>query len=241
MGFTGTKRRLWTRFTLLATALMAAGLGITLVLLLRSGSGREGAIKKLLSEADGLLWSGRAAEAETLLKRGMAEYGETVDGLLRLGTAQSLEKKFAEGEVSFKRGLELEPDEPRLLHNLGLMYLRQKRYDEALAYFKKTLEVRPWHPQSNFYISVIHKRQGNTDEAMKYVINELNVNAPNPSAWRQFLELRDSAQKPGKRGFPWDMLTIWAGIVAASALLYWLKRSFWEPGESPGFSTDPDG
>ena len=194
--------------------------------------------RALLRRADGLLNAGRASEAEVLLSQAVALGQADVETLLRLGIAQSVQQKFSQSEATLERAVELAPEEPRVLHNLGLLYLRQERYDKALDYFQRSLRVRPWHPQSNFYIGVIHERRGEPEEALRYYIRELNVNPANPSAWRQYIQLRDAPRRTDGGGFPWDMLLIWLLVVAAAGALYWLKRVYWDGGESPGFSAE---
>jgi len=196
--------------------------------------------RALLGRVDGLLNAGRAAEAEALLQQAATLDRTDVEILLRLGIAQSLQQHYAESEATFKRALEAAPREPRLLHNLGLLYLRQHRYDEALDYFQRSLQVRPWHPQSNFYIGVIHERRGEPEEALRYYIKELNVNPANPSAWRQYIKLREASRGVEREGFPWDMLAIWLCVVAFAGALYWVKRTYWDLEESPGFSAETE-
>lgn len=203
--------------------------------------------KALLNRATGLLNTGQAAEAEALLQRAIAQDGPNVETLLRLGIAQSVQNKYGESEAAFRQALELAPREPRLLHNLGLLFLRQERYDEALDHFHQALEVRSWHPQSNFYIGVIHQRRGNQEEALRYYIEELNVNPANPSAWRQYYQLRQAQRglSDGAAGkekeFPWTMVAIWLVVLAASATFYWLKKAYWDMEDSPGFASELEG
>jgi len=235
MACIGIRRRgrwCWPLQGILALALLAGAL-----------RAEEATTKSQLRQVDGLLnrppvSSAQAAKAEALLNEVIERDGATVEALLRLGIAQSLQEKYADSETTFNQALQLAPREPRLLHNLGMLLLRQKRYDEALAYFHQALEVRPWHPQSNFYIGVIHERRGQPEEALHYYIEELNVNPANPSAWRQYTQIREAQREGRRRGVPWNMLAIWLVVVAASATLYWFKKSFWEPGESAGFPAD---
>jgi len=202
----------------------------------------------VLSQADELLGKGQAAEAEVLLQGTLGEAGPgprpgraaSVEVLLRLATAQSLQSKYAEGEATLRTALELAPKEPRVAQGLGLLFLRQERYDEAIQYFQQALDVQPGNPESNFYIGRVHERRGNPEAALRSYIAELNVNPTSGNAWRQYLSLR-GGERAGQRPFPWDMLAIWLAVVAVSATLYWLKRTYWDLQSSPGFRQEPEG
>jgi tetratricopeptide (TPR) repeat protein len=211
---------------------------------LAAGSAGDDVVKR----ADELLGASQAAQAEVLLQEALAKAGPdpqpggaaSVEVLLRLGTAQSLQSKYVESEATFRAALELAPREPRVPQNLGLLFLRQERYDDAIQYFQRALEVRPGNPESNFYIGRIHERRGNPEEALRSYIAELNVNPANGNAWRYYWLLR-RGERAGKRPFPWDMLAIWLVVVVVSATLYWLKRTYWDLQSSPGFRQEPEG
>ena len=222
-------------------ALLAVGL---LTSTLAAGSPGDDVVR----QADELLAASQAAQAEVLLQEALAKGGPgpqpgaaaSVEVLLRLGIAQSLQSKYAESEATFRAALALAPREPRVPQNLGLLFLRQQRYDEAIQYFQQALDVQPGNPESNFFIGRIHERRGNQEEALRSYIAELNVNPVNGNAWRQYLVLR-GAERPAKQAFPWNMLAIWLVVVVVSATLYWLKRTYWDLQSSPGFRQEPEG
>ena len=198
----------------------------------------ESAPRSELRRIDSMLYSGQFAEAEAELRQALAQSGASVELLLRLGNTLSLQEEYEKSEAVFQQALALEPAEPRILHNLGMMFLRQKRYDEALEYFHQTLAVRSWHPHTNFYIGVIHERRGDVEEALRSYIEELNVNPASASAWRRYVLLQRGDRASRTQEFPWPMVAIWLAVVLFSVALYWLKKSYWDLPESPGFSPD---
>ncbi len=188
-----------------------------------------------LRRLDAELRSGRTAEVEAELNELLSQSGPDIELLLRLGNALSLQEKHAESEAAFREALELDPQEPRVLRDLGMLFLRQQRYDEALQYLQQSLEARDWQPESNFYIGVIHERRGDAEKAMDYYIQELNVNPASASAWRRYVLLKRGDRLTDKEVFPWGWLAVWLGVVAVCALLYWMKVTYWQLPESPGF------
>jgi len=232
MACIGTECRAWARWLLRVL--------VPVVLLAGTLAAEQVTGKALLRRADGLINAGRPPEAEALLTEAIAQGEGGVELLLRLGISQSLQQKYDESEATFRQALKLNPREPRVLHNLGMLFLNQHRYDEALDYFHQTLKVRSWHPQSNFYIGVIHERRGEREKAMEYYIRELNVNPANPSAWRQYIQLQDDRRNLQDRGIPWGILAVWLVVVAVSGTLFWLKKTYWDIEESPGFAPEPE-
>jgi tetratricopeptide (TPR) repeat protein len=98
--------------------------------------------------AQTLYFEGRAAEAEGLFRKVLAERPDDVDAIESLGVLVLQQGRAAEAVSLFTRGMELRPDTPRLRANLGEALRTIGRLDEALVHLRRATELDPEFAQA---------------------------------------------------------------------------------------------
>jgi tetratricopeptide (TPR) repeat protein len=93
----------------------------------------------------GCLWleQNKLENARAELKTYTSLRSNSVEGFLKLATAQSRSRDFSEAEKSFSEALRLSPQNPEALNGLGIMRLQQHRPAEAAQCFNGALKQRP--------------------------------------------------------------------------------------------------
>ena len=127
----------------------------------------------------------RPAEAVDELTSYTLLQSRSVDGWLKLGTAQLRARRIDAAEKSFKSVLELAPRHPEALNNLGDIQFRRKRWPEAWGYFKAALAEKPdYGPALINAAATFHKQLNNRPAALLLYQRYLAVK-PRLARWEE--------------------------------------------------------
>jgi tetratricopeptide (TPR) repeat protein len=113
-----------------------------------------------------LVRSGRAAEAEGVFGRLLAEHADWPELHVVLGQAQAEQGDFAAAEAELEKALELRPDVPEASFTLGDLYLRQGRLDDAERALRAELAHRPADLRSRYHLAVVLDLNRRSEEAV---------------------------------------------------------------------------
>jgi tetratricopeptide (TPR) repeat protein len=116
-----------------------------------------------LSEAHynlGCLWleQNRPDHAKTELTAFTLRRGNSLDALLRLGSAQLRSSDLAGAEKSFDDALRLLPENPDALNGLGLSRISRHRAPEAAQFFTRALKQRPGYAPALLNLAIVHQQ-----------------------------------------------------------------------------------
>lgn len=127
----------------------------------------------------------RPAEAVDELTSYTLLQSRSVDGWLKLGTAQLRARRIDAAEKSFKSVLELAPRHPEALNNLGDIQFQRKRWPEAWGFFKAALAEKPdYGPALINAAATVHKHLNNRPAALQLYQRYLAVQ-PRLSRWEE--------------------------------------------------------
>jgi tetratricopeptide (TPR) repeat protein len=85
--------------------------------------------------------------------------GNSVDGLLKLGTTQLRSRDFFGAEKSFGDALRLSPQHPEALTGMGLARVQRGHADEAALYFKNALKQQPDYAPALLNLAIVQQEQ----------------------------------------------------------------------------------
>lgn len=134
------------------------------------------------SDAQGLLVSGRFAEAETMLEEVVAEDPRIVSAHLTLGNARFRQGDFDGAAEAFEATLELAPDHELALLNLGLAHRRLGERKTARADFEVLLSLDPRNASAHFQLGEMALEEGDPAAASERFekAQEINDQLPGP-------------------------------------------------------------
>jgi serine/threonine-protein kinase len=145
-------------------AAMAAGELERLKGLAEQAAGQPAAVQAVLARA--LRDRGAEAEAEGVLRRGLARHPADFWLAHELGQLLSEGKRSSEAEGYYRAALALRPDSPGVWLNLGNALDRQGKVDEAVACYRRAIELDPKYAQAHTGLGNALKEQGKVDEAV---------------------------------------------------------------------------
>jgi tetratricopeptide (TPR) repeat protein len=134
--------------------------------LLERDPGRDGDPSLQYAYALALVRSGRAAAAEPVFRRLLAQHGDTAELHVLVGQAHAQQGDYPGAVESLRRALELKPDVAEANGALGLIYLQQGKLDEAQQALQRELKLRPDDATSQQRLAAVLELQGKLDEAL---------------------------------------------------------------------------
>ncbi len=143
--------------------------------LLESDPGRDGDASLQYAYAMALVRSGRAAAAEPVFRRLLAQHGDTAELHVLVGQAHAQQGDYPGAIESLGRALELKPDVAEANGALGLIYLEQGKLDEAQEALQRELKQRPDDTTSQQRLAAVLELQGKLDEALVELRKVLRV------------------------------------------------------------------
>jgi tetratricopeptide (TPR) repeat protein len=107
----------------------------------------------------GCLWlsENRLEGAKTELTAYTLRRGNSLDGFLKLGTAQLRARELAAAEKTFNDALKLNPQSAEALTSVGLVRVQRQRADEAVAWFKKALKEQPDYSPALLNLAIVEQ------------------------------------------------------------------------------------
>jgi tetratricopeptide (TPR) repeat protein len=116
-----------------------------------------------LSEAHynlGCLWleQNRPDAAKTELTAYVLRRGNSLDALLKLGSAQFHSGDLNGAEKTFNDALHLLPENPDALNGLGLVRLQHRRAPEAAQFFARAVKQRPGYAPALLNLAIVHQQ-----------------------------------------------------------------------------------
>jgi len=84
--------------------------------------------------------------------------GNSLDGLLKLGTVQLRAHDYAGAEKSFTDALRLDKDNPEALNGLGVAKFDRGRTPDSFAAFKLALDLRPNYPPALLNLAIVSQQ-----------------------------------------------------------------------------------
>jgi tetratricopeptide (TPR) repeat protein len=113
-----------------------------------------------------LVRSGRAAEAEPIFSRLVAENAESAELGVLLGQAHAQQGDYDAAVASLQRALRLKPGVAEANATLGVIYLKQGRLPEAEAALRAETGSHPGDTQSRHHLAMVLEMQGRPEEAV---------------------------------------------------------------------------
>lgn len=113
-----------------------------------------------------LVRSDRAAEAETIFSRLLAEHGDTAELHVILGQAHAQQGEYDAAVQSLERARRLKPDVADAHAALGSIYLKQGRLADAAAALRAELRVNPADPVVRHTLATVLDLDGQPAEAI---------------------------------------------------------------------------
>lgn len=116
-----------------------------------------------LSEAHynlGCLWleQSRPDAAKTELTAYVLRRGNSLDSLLKLGSAQYHSGDLNGAEKTLNDALRLLPENPDALNGLGLVRLQHRRAPEAAQFFARAVKQRPGYAPALLNLAIVHQQ-----------------------------------------------------------------------------------
>jgi len=106
----------------------------------------------------GCLWleQNKLENAKAELTAYTLHRGNSVEGFVKLATAQARSRDFSAAEKSLDAALRLSANNPEALNELGLLRLQQRRPAEAAQCFDRALKVEPKHAAALLNSAIVY-------------------------------------------------------------------------------------
>jgi tetratricopeptide (TPR) repeat protein len=139
-----------------------------LAILRRFLEGHPDADEARIRYAQGLMSTGRAAEAEEVLTRLVERRPERVEAQLGLGMAHFHQEEWDEAAAAFRQALGQDPGNAGALFHLGRVAEEQGRYEDAVAYYSR-VESGPFLERARMREAVAAVQVGDLQRALQLV------------------------------------------------------------------------
>src|SRR5919107_863350 len=125
----------------------------------------SGNIDTLLSEAGGLVQTGRLAEAEAATRKILTSHPKNAEAHSLLGVILDQRGATADAEKEYGAALRLQPKLVSALSNLGVLLAKTNRTTEAIAKFEEVLQIDPKHEGAIFNLGALYAARGDYKRA----------------------------------------------------------------------------
>ena len=143
---------------------------------------RTNAMIVQLRLADLLTAQGDFAQAEALLRQGMAAHGDRAEFHDALGRLQSQASRFGEAVKSFAEALRLNPTMTETRLNYGRALLAAGRREEAKNAVAQALESRPAWPEALLFLGELALEASDMTEASSWAARALSADEKSSAA-----------------------------------------------------------
>src|SRR5579871_5243140 len=109
----------------------------------------------------------------------------SLDGWLKLGTAQLRLNEFAGAEKSFLEARRLNPQNPEILNDLGVVQMKRNRPKEAAAFFTEALRLQTNYGAALLNLALVAHSQTNARAFALEKYREYLALKPKPANWAE--------------------------------------------------------
>ncbi|HUV05956.1 MAG TPA: tetratricopeptide repeat protein [Armatimonadota bacterium] len=148
-------------------ALMAACVGLLLLISLVSYPILPVAEEALANLGVGYLAVGKTDQATTLLKEALDMNPRFAYTHLNLGIALQKQGKTAEALGHYFEAVRLEPDNRDTRNKLGTVLAEQGRLEEAIVQYSQALRIKPDYAEAHFNLGIALGQQGKASDAIR--------------------------------------------------------------------------
>lgn len=120
----------------------------------------------LNKQAVALIRDNNFAEAESLLRRFVAENPSNKIGRINLAYTLKAQGKFQESEAYYLSVLKRYANDPVTLNNLGVLYSSMRRFDQAELALSKSLDADPSYADARLNLAKTLERSGKVEAAL---------------------------------------------------------------------------
>ena len=138
--------------------------------------------QSLFQQAQTALAEERYADAETLLRKVVAQQPDSAEAYYTLGLSLHLQYQLEAAMVAYQQAIQLDPQYDSPYINLGLVLIEVKQFDEASALFRQVLTLpermeppASTHTLAHYNLAIIFNRQDNAEAALKAVQAALEI------------------------------------------------------------------
>jgi tetratricopeptide (TPR) repeat protein len=122
-----------------------------------------------------LVRSDRAAEAEQIFSKLLAQHGGSAELQVVLGQAHAQQGDYEEAVASLTRALQLKPDVAEANTTLGIIYLKQGKLAEAASVLKAAVAAHPEDAIAQHTLATVLDLDGRSEEALVVLRRLLRV------------------------------------------------------------------
>jgi len=122
-----------------------------------------------------LVRSDRAAEAEQIFSKLLAQHGGSAELQVVLGQAHAQQGDYEEAIASLTRALQLKPDVAEANTTLGIIYLKQGKLAEAASVLKAAVAAHPEDAIAQHTFATVLDLDGRSEEALMVLRRLLRV------------------------------------------------------------------
>jgi tetratricopeptide (TPR) repeat protein len=146
--------------------------------------------------------------------------GNSLDGRLKLGTAQLRLGELAQAEASFREALRISPQNVEAMNGIGMVQVKRNHARDAIAWFEAALKQQPEYPPALLNLAIALQSSANNRVLAVQKYHEYLALNPRPANWEAVsaaerdlnLELNPPATPPVRAA-----TNLVAGPPAASA------------------------
>ena len=143
--------------------------------LLAADPGRESDPSLQYTYGLALVRTDRAAEAEEIFSRLLAQHGDNAELHVVLGQAHAQQGDYDAAVQSLRRALELKPTVAEANATLGTIYLKQGRLAEASTALKAEIAAHPEDTRAQHTLATVLDLEGQSAEALAILTRLLKV------------------------------------------------------------------
>ncbi|CAM9573509.1 unnamed protein product [Scytosiphon promiscuus] len=137
---------------------------------------------ELVAAAAGLFKQRKFDEAESVLRRALADAPSDAPALVLLGRLKATTGKLAEAEGLYRRALESSPRHAPAHHALAKILVFQQRWEEAKESFQRTLELDADNAEGWLGLGRVCMATGDDDGADRHYVRSLSLDPLNALA-----------------------------------------------------------
>ena len=111
--------------------------------------------------------------------------GNSLDGWVKLGTAQSRLNDLAAAEKSFTEARRISPQNPEVLNDLGVVQMKRNRPKEAAAFFGEAIKQQPSYAPAILNLALLAQGPLNNHQLALEKFHEYLALKPQPANWAE--------------------------------------------------------